>query len=105
VSSRSTTGSWKTTLEIAGRQRAAYDVVPAERGAAARRHDRRREHPDRRRLAGPVRAEQPEDLAGLDLEVDALDRLDATGIRLREMSCFHCGRDVHAPVTNGGEGT
>ena len=32
---------------------------------------------DRRRLAGAVRAEQPEDLAGRDLEVDPAHRLDA----------------------------
>ena len=30
-------------------------------------------HPDQRRLAGAVRTEQAEDLAGLDLEADALD--------------------------------
>ena len=34
------------------------------------------EHLDRRRLAGAVRAEQAEDLALLDLEVDPADGLD-----------------------------
>ncbi len=32
---------------------------------------------DQRRLAGAVRAEQREDLAALDLEVDAVERLEA----------------------------
>ena len=36
-----------------------------------------REHVDQRRLAGAVRADQAEDLAGAQLEVDAVDRLDA----------------------------
>jgi hypothetical protein len=40
------------------------DVEPREsRGSAARR-DRRAEHPDRRRLTGSVRAEEPEHLTG-----------------------------------------
>ena len=39
------------------------------------------EHLDRRRLAGPVRAEEPEDLAPPDLEADAIDSPDVA-IRL-----------------------
>jgi hypothetical protein len=38
---------------------------------------------DRRRLAGAVRAEEPEDLAGAHLEVDPRNRLD-TVVRLHE---------------------
>jgi hypothetical protein len=37
----------------------------------------RREHLDRRRLAGAVRAEQSEDLAGADLEGDPAERFAA----------------------------
>ena len=53
------------------------------RPAAGRPH-RGRQHPDRRRLAGAVRAEKPEDLAGLDVEVDRLHGLDAAGVGLAE---------------------
>jgi hypothetical protein len=37
----------------------------------------RGEHPHRRRLAGAVRTEKPVDLPRGDLEVDAVDGLDA----------------------------
>ncbi len=37
---------------------------------------------DQRGLAGTVRAEQPEDLALVDLEVNVLEGLEATGIGL-----------------------
>src|SRR5205814_8379686 len=45
-------------------ERLGRDVVAGEPRAAARRPDGRRQHPDRGRLAGAVRAEKPEDLAG-----------------------------------------
>ena len=62
----------------------------AASGSAARRRRRRarspevivssvREHADRRRLAGAVGPEEPEDLAGLDPQVDAAHRLDDAG--------------------------
>src|SRR5581483_5642998 len=41
---------------------------------AGRRREQRNEHPDQRRLAGAVRAEQAEDLAVLDDEADPLHR-------------------------------
>src|SRR5581483_6963149 len=44
-----------------------------ERGPRGRRQQRG-QHPDQRRFAGAVRAEQAEDLAVLDLEADALHR-------------------------------
>ncbi len=49
-------------------------VDPADRGGAAGRDDPSREHPDGRGLARAVRAEQPEDLAGADREVEPVDR-------------------------------
>ena len=83
VSDRSTTGSWKRTLLGRARgQRFARDVEAGHARASGGRRDRRGEHPDRRRLAGAVGAEQAEHLAGADLEVDALDGLDAARVGL-----------------------
>ena len=45
-------------------------------GAAAGRAQERRQHADGGRLAGAVRAEEAEDLAFLDVEVDAVDGAD-----------------------------
>ena len=53
--------------------RVAPDVEAGDERPALRRDDRRRQHPDRRRLAGPVRAEQAEELAAADLEVEPVD--------------------------------
>ena len=44
------------------------------------------EHPDRRRLAGAVRAEQPEELAGLDLEVDPVDGRHRAGVARKDLA-------------------
>ena len=56
--------------------RSRLDVVAGDAGVAAGRLDQRAEHRDRRRLAGAVGAEEAEDLARRDLEVDAAHRLD-----------------------------
>ena len=73
---------------------AAYDasaeglpghIEAGEPGCPAGRLDCRREHPDRRRLAGAVRSEQPEHLAVGDAKVDALHRFDPARIGLREL--------------------
>src|SRR5215218_193850 len=48
------------------------DVVPQDPGAARRRDQQGDQHLDGRRLAGSVGPEQPEELASLDGEVDAL---------------------------------
>ena len=66
---------------------------PKIRAVAARRQQQRGEDLDQRRLAGAVGAEQPEELAGGDLEVDAVERDD----RLR------LGR-VDAPDAGHGDG-
>ena len=47
---------------------------------------------DQRRLAGAVRAEQREDLAAADLEIDVLERLEARGIGLRQIGDGDDGR-------------
>ena len=61
------------------------DLLAAEHDGAGRRPLEAGEHVDERRLAGAVRADQPEDLALPQLEVDAVERLDAA--------------DVHADVS------
>ena len=58
----------------------ALDVEAEDPGGPLRRQEERRQDLDQRRLAGAVRAEQAEELAGLDLEVDAVEGDD--GLRL-----------------------
>ena len=53
-----------------------HHVVPGHDRTARGWRDQRREHPQRRRLARPVGAEQRDQLAPLDREVDAAHRLD-----------------------------
>ena len=50
------------------------NAVPVDGDRPRRRGDQPAEHPQRRRLAGAVGAEQPEDLAALDRERDVVDR-------------------------------
>src|SRR6266699_2335387 len=54
----------------------APQVHPGDRGVAAVRADQRGQHPERGRLAGPVGAEEAEDLTALHGEVHAADRID-----------------------------
>ena len=62
------------------------DVDAADEGLARRRDDPGREHPGGRRLAGTVGAEQAEDLAGVDGEVEPVDRSEVgPGIDLGEV--------------------
>ena len=49
------------------------DVVAGQLGPAAGRPEQGREHVDGRALAGAVRAEEAEDLALVDLEIDGID--------------------------------
>jgi hypothetical protein len=53
--------------------RAASHVVPGDARIALRRPQQRREHVDRRRLAGAVRPEQPEELPCRNLEIERFD--------------------------------
>ena len=50
------------------------------RGLPSDGSEQRRQDLDERRLAGPVRAEQPEELAGRDLEIDAIEGDDRRGL-------------------------
>src|SRR5439155_26061882 len=70
------------------REWALGDIEAADQRRSAARTDRGRQHPDRRRLAGAVRPEQAEDLAGSDVEFDALHGLDATRVHLAELPHF-----------------
>jgi hypothetical protein len=54
-----------------------HDVVAGDARDAGGRPQQRREDAHRRGLAGPVRAEEPVDLALGDLEVEAVDGADA----------------------------
>ena len=59
-------------------------LTPADVGAALRRDHPRGEHPDRRRLAGAIGAQQAEDLAPPHRQVEVVDGDDAAGIHLGE---------------------
>ena len=66
----------------------AHDVVAVRHDAAGARPDDAADDVDERRLAGAVRAEQREDLAALDAQVDALERDEAAGVGLAHGA--HC---------------
>jgi hypothetical protein len=57
------------------------DVVAVGRHGARRRPHQAADDADQRRLAGPVRPQQREDLAVADLQTDVLQRLEAAGDR------------------------
>src|SRR4029077_2639816 len=73
-----------------GGERIGRDVGAGNTGTATRGSDRGREHADGRRLARAVRPEQPERLAGCDLEVDALDGLDSARVGPAEFAHVDC---------------
>jgi hypothetical protein len=62
--------------------RIAPQIAARDGRLAGRRPEQRREHPLRRRLAGAVRAEQADELAGLHVEIDAAHGLDHRILRL-----------------------
>ena len=61
-------------------------VVAVHRHRAGGRIDDAADDADQRGLAGAVRPEQRENLAAPDLQVDALQRLEARGVGLRKIS-------------------
>ena len=72
----------------------ADDVETRHACAAGIRLQQRREDADGRRLAGPIRPEQPENGAFLHLEVDAVEGAHLTlarAVDLDESLCFDCG--------------
>src|SRR5262249_6813510 len=78
-------------------ERLALDVEAGDPRRAARRLEQRRQHPDRGRLAGAVRAEEAEELAGTDVEVDRVDRPDATVVATESRNCDG-GYGGHVPA-------
>ena len=63
----------------------ASDVAAVDRHRARRGIDDAADDGDERRLAGAVGAEQREDLAAADVEVDILQGLEARSVRLRQV--------------------
>ncbi len=79
---------------LAHRLRFADDVEARHACAAGIRLQQRREDADGRRLAGPIRPEQPENGAFLHLEVDAVEGAHLTlarAVDLDESLCFDGG--------------
>ena len=64
-------------------------VEPRDRDSSRRRHEDTGQHLDRRRLAGPVRAEVAEQLAALDVERDVLDRIDGHALAPEAAPAHH----------------
>jgi hypothetical protein len=62
--------------------RLAQQVAPRHARGSRRRSDQRGQHPQGRRLPGAVRAQEPDDLALGDVEVDAAHRLHLRPARL-----------------------
>ena len=60
------------------------DSLAEQVGMAGRRADHPEQHPDRRRLAGAVKAEEGVDLASGDPEVDPVDRQHVAAVPLRQ---------------------
>jgi hypothetical protein len=67
-----------------------HDVMPSHHCAPLARSRERREDLHGGGLAGAVGAEQPEDRAARDLQVEAVERADVLPVRLGEASGFNC---------------
>ena len=76
----------------------ADDVEAGDARRPCAEREERRQHVDRRRLAGAVRAEKPVDLAGCDREVDPVDgsnpslELPRKALRLDSVLVAHAAR-------------
>ena len=68
--------------------RPSRDVVAVEKDSAFRRRDHAAGHVEGCCLAGSVRAEKSDDLAGSHLKADAVDRPLASGVILHEAAAF-----------------
>src|SRR5262249_27556508 len=76
----------------------ADDVDAADVCAAARGSDSRREHAHRRRLSGPVRAQQSEHLTALDLKGDRVYSVHGRPrVALHELAYLDCGVGHFSP--------
>jgi hypothetical protein len=73
------------------------DVTAVEFDPAGARARLAEDRHHQRRLTGPVGADQRHDLAGVDIEIDALQRLDLPIGRAQrpdgEQGCGSCGHD------------
>ncbi len=79
-----------------------HDVVAVDRGATRRRRERRGKDRDRRRLAGAIGPEQREELAGRDLEGDAIDRVAVRlAVALDEVEDVDHGAETTSPTSIG----
>ena len=91
VSSSSTAAYWPGEADLlAQRGRVAHHVEAGDPGAAGVGLQQGRQHAHGGRLPGAVRAEQAEDGALLDLEIDAVERADVAE-RLDQSSCADGG--------------
>ena len=73
---RRPSGAWAIPSRMISKVGSARDVAPVEHDPAARRARPAADRHQQRRFAGAVGADQRDDLAGADLEIDALQRLD-----------------------------
>jgi hypothetical protein len=80
--------------QLADAVRLAGDVHPEYPGPAGVDRQQRGEHPQRGRLARPVRTEHPEDLAFAHLEIDPVDRPVPAEI-LHQAGRVDCGSTCH----------
>jgi hypothetical protein len=71
-------------------ERPEADALTVEQHLADRRIDQAGDHGNRRRLAGPVRSQQAQNLAAFHGEIDVFHRGD-TGIELRQTSGLEHG--------------
>src|SRR6185503_2292945 len=77
--------------------RVAADVDAADGRGAARRRQQAAQHPNRRRLAGAVRAKEAENLALGDVEREVIDGEEVAELARQ----FADGDRVHEPTRNG----
>jgi len=88
--------AWQIADVPANRYSGGAGVEPEERRAACRRPDEAEEESDRRRLAGAVRPQISEDLAGLDTEVEVDERAYLSAVRLRQANSLDGRRFGHS---------
>lgn len=81
-------------LFVVGRHVESVDRRPAAVGQQQRRQDA-----EQRRLAGPVRADNPEDLAALRIEAHSAQRFDAP-VAFREVAYGYCGSHYSENLTS-----
>ena len=95
VRSSSIEASWPVRLTIAAHLFGFLDdVVPEHPRRAGVGAQQRRQHPDRRRLPGPIGPEDPVDRPAADRQVDAVDGADVAEVLDQTARFYRQGR-VH----------